>query len=41
MRRIRAAVVADELGALRDEFSSRYRAAYAAPDVSPQLAGGQ
>ena len=41
MRRIRAAVIADELGALRDEFLSRYRVAYAAPDVSPQLAGGQ
>ncbi len=41
MRRIRAALVADELGALRDEFLSRYRVAYTAPEVKPQLAGGQ
>jgi tRNA-guanine transglycosylase len=41
MRRIRAAIQAGELSALRDDFLSRYRVAYAAPGVIPQSAGGQ
>ena len=41
MRRIRAAIRADELTQLREEFSSRYRVAYAAAGVTPQSAGGQ
>jgi tRNA-guanine transglycosylase len=41
MRRIRLAIRADALTALRDEFLSRYGVAYAAPGMSPHSAGGQ
>ena len=41
MRRIRAAIRADQLSALRDEFLSRYGVAYPTAGVSPQSAGGQ
>jgi queuine tRNA-ribosyltransferase len=41
MATIRRAIREDRLRVLRDEFLSRYRAAYAAPDISPQSVGGQ
>jgi queuine tRNA-ribosyltransferase len=41
MRRIRAAIRADALSQLRDEFLSRYGVAYPTAGVSPQSAGGQ
>ena len=41
MRRIRAAIRADRLSELRDEFLSRYGVAYPTPGVTPQSAGGQ
>jgi queuine tRNA-ribosyltransferase len=41
MRRIRAAIRAGDLCDLRNDFLSRYRAAYTGPEVTPQSAGGQ